>query len=546
MRSLRALLLYTAMTVALTWPLPSLLRVVDAGDSAFFAWAIGWELHALRTAPAELPHGNIFHPLRYTLGLDEPVLGTTVLVLPLALFTDDAVLLFNLARLLTFTLSALTAYWLARSLGCAEAPALVAGATFAFSPIRTDQIAHLSTLGTQWLPLVLLFLHRFARTGRAADALAAGTFFTLAALACGYHGVIALAVLLPAAVVLLWGRWRRLPVALAGPAMAAVGLLPLYLLHRAALEPLGYSRGPEETVLYSAALETFLATAARNRVWGEVTARFRTTHANNLFPGLVLPVLVLAGAWWLWRHGRRPSRDAVALALVAAAAALVALGPEVRLFGRTLMWGPFHVLREAVPLFQNIRVPSRAGAFIALPLSVLAAKALTALPGVTAPRLAALAALAIAETLIAPIAVPAWTRVVDSRQPPAEVYRWLASQPADTVVVELPILDIRAVHRRPAYHESIYMVRSFAHWRRLVNGYAGVDPPHHVRLRELSRRFPADSFLDELGRLGVKYVILHARGYGPNRWPKIEQELAANRRLVEVARFGPDRVLEVH
>ena len=104
---------------------------------------MGWELHALRTDPARLPHGNIFHPLRYTLGMDEPVLGTTLLVAPLAAFTSDAVLLFNVARLLTFAVSGLTAYACARGLGSGEGPALFAGAAFAFSPIRTDQLAHL-------------------------------------------------------------------------------------------------------------------------------------------------------------------------------------------------------------------------------------------------------------------------------------------------------------------------------------------------------------------------------------------------------------------
>ena len=172
MRSLRALGVYAVLTVALTWPFAANLRVMDAGDSAFFAWEIGWTVHALKTDPAQLPHANIFHPLRYTLGMDEPVLGTTLLVLPLALFTDDAVLLYNVVRLLTFLFSALTAYWLARELGVGEGVALLAGALFAFSPIRTDQVAHLSTLGTQWWPLVLLFTIRFAHRGKTKDALA--------------------------------------------------------------------------------------------------------------------------------------------------------------------------------------------------------------------------------------------------------------------------------------------------------------------------------------------------------------------------------------
>ena len=35
---LRALLLFVLLTVALTWPLVLRLRIMDPGDSAFFAW----------------------------------------------------------------------------------------------------------------------------------------------------------------------------------------------------------------------------------------------------------------------------------------------------------------------------------------------------------------------------------------------------------------------------------------------------------------------------------------------------------------------------
>ena len=120
MRLLRAVAVYAVLTVALTWPFAAQLHVMDAGDSAFFAWEIGWTVHALKTDPAQLPHANIFWPLRYTLGMDEPVLGTTLLIAPLAPFTDDAVLLYNVARLLTFLVSALAAYWLALELGAGE------------------------------------------------------------------------------------------------------------------------------------------------------------------------------------------------------------------------------------------------------------------------------------------------------------------------------------------------------------------------------------------------------------------------------------------
>ena len=541
--SLRAAALYTGLTVVLTYPLAFRLHLMDAGDSAFFAWAIGWERHALFHAPSLLPHGNMFFPLRYTLGMDEPVLGTSLLVLPLALFTDDAVVLYNVARLLTFALSALTAYLLARHLGASEGPSLLAGAAFAFSPVRVDQIAHLSTLGTQWLPLVVLFAFRFFREGRARDALAAGALFALEAYACGYHGVIGLLVLPLSFLPLLWGRWSRLPLAVAGTGVAAAALLPLYLLHRAALEPLGYVRGTEETAVFSAALESFLATSSWNHVWGEVTAPFRTTYSNNLFPGLALPLLALAGVVALWRTGRRPSREAWALVAMALATVAVALGPEVRFLGRDLFPGPFALARE-LPLFRMIRVPSRAGIFLVLPLAMLAAKALTA----WRPRpviLGAVAALAILETAIAPIPMPGWAQVVDTRRPPPPVYDWLAAQP-EAVIAELPMLDIRGIFEHPAYHESIYLVQSTrGHWKTLANGYAGIEPTPYVALRNAVRTFPSAIALDALRGHGVRYVVLHRGGYGPNKWGRIERDLPAFAgELREVARFedGADRV----
>jgi hypothetical protein len=546
MRSLRALGLYAVLTVALTWPFAANLRVMDAGDSAFFAWEIGWTLHALGTDPASLPHANIFHPLRYTLGMDEPVFGTTLLVAPLALFTDDAVLLYNVVRLLTFLLSALTAYWLARELGAGEWAAVLGGAFFAFSPIRTDQVAHLSTLGTQWLPLVLLFAVRFARSGKTKDALLAALFFVLAFAACGYHGVLALAVLPPVVLVLIWGRWGRLPKAILATALAGLALLPLYLMHKRGLEPEHYTRGTEETVQYSAPLEAFLSTSSWNKVYGEITDATRTIGPNNLFPGLVVPALGLAGAVVLWRRRERPSREAVALAVMALCAALVAMGPQIRAFGHTLAPGPWALLRDNFSVFEMIRVTSRAGALFALPLAMLAAKGLTVLH----PRpiaLGVIGALGLAETIIVPIPMPEWSKIIDTRREPPPVYRWLAEQPGRDVIVHLPMFDVYALERRPAWHESIYMVYSTHHWKPMVNGYAGIEPRGYVDIRNLMMSFPSEEFLDALREVGVRYIVVHRGGYGPNQWARMQKRMpdAVDRSIVKVVSLEGDTVYEL-
>ncbi len=544
MRRARALAVYTALTVASTWPLAARLHVMDPGDSAFFAWILGWTLHALTGDLSSLPHANIYHPAKWALGMDEPIVGTSILALPLLPFTDDAVLMLNLVRLLTYVLSAFGVYLLCRELGTGEGASLAAGAFFAFSPLRSDQVAHLSTLGTQWLPLVFLYLHRFARSGRVRHGLLAGLFFVLAGWACGYHGMLGLVLLPPAAAVLFWGRLDRIPKGLPAAALGALGLYPLYVLHREAFDPHGFVRGFQETVFYSAGLESFLTTSPWNRLYGSLTESLRGHSGGYMFPGLVVPGLALWGGGRLWRERRWPSRDAIALLVVALGALGVALGPEIKWMGQPLFPGPYKLLRESVGIFQNIRVTSRAGMFIALVLAVLAGRSLDALR--RRPQLAgALVLAALAETVIAPIPLASWAQVVDTRKPAPEVYGWLARQPGEIAIVELPIVPSDGYFRQPAFDETIYMIRSTLHWKRLVNGYAGVEPEAYRKARELAQRFPTREFLDHMRALDVRYVVLHRRGFGPNKTARIERELPAflaDGQLTETARFGDDVV----
>jgi hypothetical protein len=193
-----------------------------------------------------------------------------------------------------------------------------------------------------------------------------------------------------------------------------------------------------------------------------------------------------------------------------------------------------------------IRVTSRAGVFLALPLALLAAKALAD----WRPRRSVLAGLfvvVLAEGLVAPLPMPEWTKVIDSRREPPEVYRWLRAQPPGTPIVHLPMLDVYGLERRPAFHESVYMVYSTHHWQPLVNGYAGIEPAQYQRYRELGRSFPAEEFLAAMRGIGVRYVVLHRGGYGPNQWARLEQALpgAVGRTLREVAFFAGDTVFEL-
>jgi hypothetical protein len=162
--------------------------------------------------------------------------------------------------------------------------------------------------------------------------------------------------------------------------------------------------------------------------------------------------------------------------------------------------------------------------------------------------LAAVAVAGLAETLIVPIPMPRWSQLIDTRKDAPPVYRWLAELPGRDAIVHLPMLDVYGLERKPAFHESVYMVYSTLHWKPLVNGYAGIEPRGYVQIRELSLRFPSAELLSALRAVGTRYVIVHRRGYGPFQWERIQSGLPAalaSGALREVGTFGTDTVYEL-
>jgi hypothetical protein len=126
------------------------------------------------------------------------------------------------------------------------------------------------------------------------------------------------------------------------------------------------------------------------------------------------------------------------------------------------------------------------------------------------------------------------------------VYAWLAAQPGDEAVIELPMLPNDGLFQRPRFDDSVYLLRSTLHWKRLVNGYAGTEPEGYRVTREVMRDFPSDASMALLRSLNVRHVIVHLRGFGPNRRQALEDRLPGfSAELRETARFDDDLALEV-
>lgn len=202
-----------------------------------------------------------------------------------------------------------------------------------------------------------------------------------------------------------------------------------------------------------------------------------------------------------------------------AAAAWLSLGPSPQSLGRAVeIAAPYRLLYEYVPGFEGVRAPARFAMIVAFMLAVLAGYGAKAVTRYRAGRVALILAstMFLLEATQIPFTVNGLGPLRGFTTPEARlyrpagaptVYREMARQPPDSVLVELPIgqpdYDLRAM-----YYSTV-------HWRPVVNGYSGFFPPHYgllaAALSEMGRH--PDVSLQALRDSGATHAIVHEGAY---------------------------------
>lgn len=517
---------FVLLTLVFAWPLPAQLSTHLLGrgtDPELLMWALGWDSYAFLHQPLAIFDANIFYPSRYALAYSENMIGSAVLVAPIIWATGDLVLAMNLVQLSSVAISACGAYFLARRLGLAVLPAILAGIVFGFAPARFFRMsqAHLTTV--QWMPFCLAYLHTyFLPHGRPRHLKLAAAFFTAQALASG-HGAAFLTV---AAVGLV--AWQLV----GGTAMQPIRRLRdlrvggVLLLLPAALLLLPYRAARGEVpnlrrVLddYGSSLSSYVSSPVPMHQWllarlpDWVTAEPPDAH---LFVGVGPMVLAFVAvgaviATWArrtsaaaaggeapavtrggWRH--HPVLFYAGLALVSF---WFTLGPPFGLWQWTY-W---------MPIFSFLRVPSRFVLLEVLALAILSSFGVQWLSQRVRPSRAG--AVVVGAGLLLVMEFAPWGLATSAFQiDVTSADRWLAGRPRPFVVAELPVPVTRDEVTR-ARRNTLFMQHSTAHWEKIVHGYSGVEPQHYTRLQDLLARFPDEESLNALVDLGVTYVVMH-------------------------------------
>lgn len=548
-----ALAFFFAATAWLTWPLPA--RMASAmntsPDALLNDWALAWNFHILPREPLSLFDANIFFPRTDTLAYSEHLFGIALLAWPAYLLSGSHVLAYNFALIASFVLSGLGMYLLVHEVTGSRWAAAASGLAFLAAPYRFLQLLHIQLLTVQWFPFVLLYLCRFLREGRRRQLVAACLFALLQILSCNYYAIyLALALALFGLIVLavhlrsgsLLDR-RKTVALLLGAAAVALLALPFaqpYERNRAE----GFYRRYEDVVQFSARPLDYLRPSTFNKVFFVEHLPRQQRSEKALFPGFT--VVLLAGWGVLTGPGR--DRDDTSSAVyrvvwllsvsLIGVGLLLSFGPEITIAGdsHTL---PYRYLYRHVPGFRGMRAPARLAVLVLLGLGVLSGLGLSRLLN-RARRIRPWVGCAVIGVLLFEYQTYSLARLLT--RPPAipPVYQWLANQPGDFGILELPIHE-------DITREAIRMYFSTAHWKHLANGFSGWWPNDYWVLVGRMRHFPTFRILQYLERdVPVRYIIIHYAEYPEGERRRLQHDMERYRdRLPLRARFGTDAVHEL-
>jgi hypothetical protein len=530
-------MLYTLHTVAFTWPL-----LLAAGDHVRAAppwgridldlhlWTLAWVSRTVVRDPLHIFDANIFYPARLTLAGSDHLLGTLPVAGPVYWLTGSPVATLNAVVLSSFPLAGLATFALVADGTGSGWAGLVAGFVYAFAPWRARSFVPVQTFSVQYLPLALLALTAYLRSGRRwllAAGLTALTVQVLVAYYVAYAALVTVAVWL--AVVALGEprppgrRWIALGLGLVAMTGVTTAVSWPYLLRR----EVGAIR------TYTGALGTATVTD-----WlGPGLLR----REEQVYLGFV--PIALAAVAFLPRLAAEPRLRQTLGACFALALAgwVLCLGSHLQVAGVRVPL-PYSWLAAVVPGFSSMRVALRFFTVVILGVAGLAGIGLERVRR-RLPRLATVVALAVVAVLVweyRPLEWPTPLEPVPTGDAVPEAYRWLAAHGRGGPLLELPLgiePSLTATQR-----ESRAMYFSTVHWLPLLNGYTAYPPPTHALLMRVARQLPEPEGLETLVNLvDVRWILLH-----------VDAVPAAERRawmglpgLAVAARFGPDVILEV-
>jgi len=520
--TLLALGAYTALTVVAFWPLVKDLSsvAIPTGDVFGNIWALHWVSRHL-LVPSRLFAANIYYPEPQSLASTESLLAQSFVAAPLLAWGASPVAAYNVVWLLTYPLSGLGAFLLARHLSGSSPGAFLAGLAYAFSSYRIESSVHIQTLSIQWLPFAILFILRSLALPSVANLCGSGIFVLLQALSSGYYA----ALLAPAVAVTILAHVRSTPPrallrVLAALALTALVAAPAFLPYLEAQQARGLVRNRQELISWSALWSSYLRPSGTLAFPTLAPLRRLFVEGPAFYPGTAVLILAIAGL----ALRRRPVGFLLALGSMGL---VLSLGPQMAI-GPFSVPGPYDLVRS-LPGYRLLRTPYRMAPLAILALCLLASIGWASLD----ERIRGFrrwAWLLVALALCEGVFVRASRLFGPMPQTPGTA-RWLAAAPRGPVL-ELPW----------SAYNGRYVYGSIVHGQPMVNGWGAFAPAASIRIGMVGTRWPGRWASEALRGAGVRYVVAHADALEPRQRARLLEATRLPDGVTLAAQMGEDRI----
>ncbi len=532
-------LYFVLITVLFTYPLAFHLKdstIGGYGDNIYFVWLIRWYQGVIFEGKGQLffnPWMN--YPEGWNLSTTDTTLASALPGVPFSLLFGP-IAGYNLAMLITFVLSGFFMYLWARDLTKSDGAALVAGTMFAFLPYRMAHfiIGHLNLSGTQWFPLFFFGLYRLLKSERKFEL----KYILLTALSLGAIGFTSMYYLYMTLLIsgifiagyLLFSRFAPLRskyfwINAAVTAVIAIPLAYVSIKPFIDLSRMGEiaSRSLEYVSMYSASPTDFFLPASDHFIFGALLAKFLDRSLwieGSLYIGLTGMVLSVIAFVKAKHTEHKPF--ILAAGLVILAAIVLAFGIDLHWNNQHILWQvpqflqplikreetylylPSYWLYFKLPFFSSMRALMRFGVFALIFTCILSALGFQWLQqrmhGWKKPALT----IAVIAFVLFEFYPGSYAGQIHQPEPRA-VDLWLAQQPGDGVVVQMPFEQSE---------DQAQLFFSLFNKKPMVGGFFNANQPKQYQMiRPILLKFPDQASVDQLAELGVEYIVVDGNSY---------------------------------
>lgn len=506
------------------------------GDNIYFVWLVRW----YQTAFLEGGGHPFFNPLMnypqgWNLSTTDTALASVLPGVPFSYFFGP-IAGYNIAMLITFVLSGFFMYLWVRNLTHSRLAGILAGTLFAFSPYRMAHFlaGHLNLSGTEWFPLFFWGLSTLLRPGKKINWIfVVLTALSLGAIAFTSMYYLYMTLLMSGIFVLIYLLFTHFK-ALANKTfwfqllLAGILVLPFFYF---ALRPFitlssagGIaSRSVEYANMYSASPTDFFLPSSDHFLLGKwVSQHFdRSLWIEGSFyislVGFILTLIALIKnkkseqRWFIW--------SAFGVICVSF---ILALGINLHWNNQQVMWQvpaflqpligkaetaihlPAYWLFTRLPFFDKMRAIMRFGVFVVIFVPVLAGIGFTEISKRLSPLKQSLLTIALVAIVLFEFYPGSYEHQMSQPKPRA-VDLWLAGQPDDGAVVQMPF---SASSDQAQVYYTLFYNKPF------TGGFFNANQPEqYLNSQPVLEKFPDANSIELLQKLKVKYIVIEASSY---------------------------------